>query len=425
MPEGALQRAVELLGRIGEQPDELTVAELASDAGMPTSTAYRLLAELEQHGLVQRGAGRTVALGTRLVALGRTAEEALRERLVEPARGVMEQLSGRLGETAILTAPCGLEGIVLHVVEADEHSVRLSYALYRRAPMHRGASGKILAAYLDPGERARLLEAIGSARLERELDRIRRAGFAYTVGELDAGRRRACGADPRPPRPDRRRTVDRRARRASRSARAIQAGRALCRADDRARLPALTTPRVRVHVAPRERNDLRLSCHLERRRSRRTRRGPGAADRPSPAPRQARRQGPRPRCSARPGGAEPRRAVERRLWARGDHGRAVHGRRVGAAVHAADHARDHGDAGAAGDLLLPGDHRASRRRWLLRGLKGEPRALAGDARGGLAGRRLRADGGGQPRRRCREPRAACSRASPTTCCSCRWSDWRS
>jgi DNA-binding IclR family transcriptional regulator len=187
MPEGALQRAVELLGRIGDGSDELTVAELASDAGMPTSTAYRLLAELEQHGLVQRGAGRTVALGTRLVALGRTAEEALRERLVEPARRVMEQLSGRLGETAILTAPCGLEGIVLHVVETDQHSVRLSYALYRRAPMHRGASGKILAAYLDAGERERLLEAVGSPRLGLELDRIRRAGFAYTVGELDAG----------------------------------------------------------------------------------------------------------------------------------------------------------------------------------------------------------------------------------------------
>jgi DNA-binding IclR family transcriptional regulator len=186
MPEGALQRAVELLGRIGEGSDELTVAELASDAGMPTSTAYRLLAELEQHGLVQRGNGRTVALGTRLVALGRTAEETLRERLVEPARGVMEELSGQLGETAILTAPCGLEAIVLHVVEADQHSVRLSYALYRRAPIHRGASGKILAAYLDAGDRARLLEAVGSARLGRELDRIRRAGFVYTVGELDA-----------------------------------------------------------------------------------------------------------------------------------------------------------------------------------------------------------------------------------------------
>ena len=187
MPQGALQRAVELLGRIGERSDELTVAELASDAGMPTSTAYRLLAELEQHGLVQRRNGRTVALGTRLVALGRTAEEALRERLVEPARGVMEQLSAQVGETAILTAPCGLEGIVLHVVEPDQHSVRLSYALYRRAPMHRGASGKILAAFLEPDERARLLEAVGSARLGRELERIRRDGFVYTVGELDTG----------------------------------------------------------------------------------------------------------------------------------------------------------------------------------------------------------------------------------------------
>src|SRR5580693_8423127 len=187
MPEGALQRAVELLGRLGERPAELTVAELASGAGMPTSTAYRLLAELEQHGLVQRGPDRTVALGTRLVALGRTAEEALRERLVDPAREVMAELCEQLGETALLTAPCGLEGMVLHSVETERHSVRLSYTLYRRAPMHRGASGKILAAYLDGPERERLLEAAGSPSLRRELRRIRRDGFAFTVGELDAG----------------------------------------------------------------------------------------------------------------------------------------------------------------------------------------------------------------------------------------------
>jgi DNA-binding IclR family transcriptional regulator len=187
MPEGALQRAVELLGRLGDEPTELTVAELASGAGMPTSTAYRLLAQLEQHGLVQRGPDRTVALGTRLVALGRTAEEALRERLVDPAREVMAELCEQLGETALLTAPCGLEGMVLHSVETERHSVRLSYTLYRRAPMHRGASGKILAAYLDGPERERLLDAVGSAPLDHELGRIRREGFAFTVGELDAG----------------------------------------------------------------------------------------------------------------------------------------------------------------------------------------------------------------------------------------------
>jgi DNA-binding IclR family transcriptional regulator len=187
MPEGALARAVDLLGRLGEPGAGLTVAELASDAGMPTSTAYRLLAELEQHGLVRRGPDRTVVLGTRLVALGRTAEESLQERLVEPAREVMSELSAAVGETALLTAPCGLEGIVLHVVETELHSVRLSYARFRRAPMHRGASGKILAAYLELEEQERLLEAAASPGLRRDLAQIRAQGFAFTNGELDGG----------------------------------------------------------------------------------------------------------------------------------------------------------------------------------------------------------------------------------------------
>jgi IclR family transcriptional regulator, acetate operon repressor len=187
MPSGALERAVELLHHLGEQPEDPTVAELATEAGMPTSTAYRLLAELEQHGLVRRGPDSTVALGTRLVALGRTAEAGLRERLVEPAAPVMEALCRDTGETVILTAACALEAIVLHVVETELHSVRLSYAVFRRGPMDRGASGKILAAYLEPVERARLLEAVGRPGLENELEAVRRARLAVTVAELDDG----------------------------------------------------------------------------------------------------------------------------------------------------------------------------------------------------------------------------------------------
>jgi DNA-binding IclR family transcriptional regulator len=187
MPSGALERAVELLHHIGTQSAGPTVAELATEAGMPTSTAYRLLAELEQHGLVQRGPDSTVALGTRLVALGRTAEAGLRERVVEPAAAVMAELSEEVGETVILTAPCALEAIVLHVVEAERHSVRLSYALFRRGPMHRGASGKILAAFLEPAERRRVVEAVSAPGLEAELDEVRRAGIAVTVAELDDG----------------------------------------------------------------------------------------------------------------------------------------------------------------------------------------------------------------------------------------------
>jgi DNA-binding IclR family transcriptional regulator len=186
VPAGALERAVDLLGRLSETGAELTVAELAADAGVPTSTAYRLLAELEQYGLVQRSSDRTVALGTRLVALGRSAEAGLHRRLVEPATPVMAGLSERTGETALLTAPCGREGIVLHVVEGIRHSVRLSYAVLHRAPMHRGASGKVMAAYLAGPDRTRLLDAVGDPGLGGELDLIREQGFVVTRGELDA-----------------------------------------------------------------------------------------------------------------------------------------------------------------------------------------------------------------------------------------------
>ena len=121
------------------------------------------------------------------MALGRSAEAGLRERLVEPAAAVMQELSDEVGETVILTAPCALEAIVLHVVEAERHSVRLSYAQFRRGPMHRGASGKILAAFLEPAERARLIGAVGAPGLEAELDEVRREGTAVTVSELDEG----------------------------------------------------------------------------------------------------------------------------------------------------------------------------------------------------------------------------------------------
>lgn len=70
---------------------------------MPASTTYRLLAELERYGLVQREPEKTVALGVRMVALGRVAEARVRERLVVPAARVRPALSADASETVILT----------------------------------------------------------------------------------------------------------------------------------------------------------------------------------------------------------------------------------------------------------------------------------------------------------------------------------
>jgi DNA-binding IclR family transcriptional regulator len=186
MADGPLERALELLTQISQEPGPITVADLAERAAMPVSTAYRLLAELRRHGMVAQDGRGSVSLGTRVVALGRAAEERLRERLVEPAESIMERLSREQGETVILTAPCGPEAIVLHVVETEQR-VRLSYASFRRAPIHLGASGKVLAAFLDAPERERLLAAVGDPGLAAALDEIRELGWCLTTGEVDLG----------------------------------------------------------------------------------------------------------------------------------------------------------------------------------------------------------------------------------------------
>ena len=186
MAEGPLERAVGLLSLISQQPGPLTVPELAERAGMPVSTAYRLLAELRRHGMVQQDGRGSVSLGTRVVALGRAAEERLRARFLEPAESIMERLSREQGETVILTAPCGSEAIVLGVVETEQR-VRLTYASYRRAPIHLGASGKVLAAFLEAPERERLIAAVGDPDLAAALDTIRERGWCLTTGEVDLG----------------------------------------------------------------------------------------------------------------------------------------------------------------------------------------------------------------------------------------------
>lgn len=198
-PGGAqlLDRAAVLLSAIAQAGQPLAAAELAVRCGLPASTTYRLLSDLEQHGLVTRDGRRGVTLGLRVLELARSVEDRLESALVAPARDVMTALARRHGETAILTAPAGVDAIGLASVESPAHAMRLSYGRWRTAPMHLGASGKILLAYLDTTAAEPVIVAArerhgagrprDEAMLRAQLRAIRRDGHAVTHGELDEG----------------------------------------------------------------------------------------------------------------------------------------------------------------------------------------------------------------------------------------------
>jgi DNA-binding IclR family transcriptional regulator len=191
-----LDRVVALLTALSEAV-ELSPGELADRCDLPPSTTYRLLADLEHHGLVTRAGPGGTTLGLWILDLARSVEDRLESLVVEPARDVMEALAERFGETAILTAAGGTHAMCLASCESDRHAMRLSYDRWRTAPMHLGASGKVLLAHLDDAHAERILAAppphpaggaqIDEATLRAQIAATRRDGYLVTDGELDDG----------------------------------------------------------------------------------------------------------------------------------------------------------------------------------------------------------------------------------------------
>ena len=187
-----VDRVVDVLAALVDADVLLSADDLAGRAGLPLSSTYRLVQSLERHGLVERRPRRGIALGLRVLELARRAEDRLGPALLEPARTPMEELARQCGETVLLTAPAGTRSIGLLSVESTQ-PIRLTYGRWRLAPMHRGASGKVLLAHLEGEPAARVLAAVEALEPDRdlralrvELAAIRERGYATSHGELDS-----------------------------------------------------------------------------------------------------------------------------------------------------------------------------------------------------------------------------------------------
>src|SRR4029079_4426344 len=88
----SVARAAELLKALGAHGGPATVFELAARCGLNRSTAWRILATLQDEGLVERdpAAGR-YEIGYALVALGAAAGHDPRVRRARPAPRALAQ----------------------------------------------------------------------------------------------------------------------------------------------------------------------------------------------------------------------------------------------------------------------------------------------------------------------------------------------
>ena len=186
-----IDRGAQLLALVLEADAPRELGELAADAGLPKSTASRLLSALERNGLVEqeglRGAFRAGPVVARYAGRGISVRH-----LVELAERPMAALADATGETinVAIAGPGGVE----HVAQLDSrHYLGTSDWVGRRVPYHCSANGKVLLAFSAAGADAGELEARTSrtvtepALLAAQLEAVRRAGFATAVDELELG----------------------------------------------------------------------------------------------------------------------------------------------------------------------------------------------------------------------------------------------
>jgi DNA-binding IclR family transcriptional regulator len=194
--EPPLLRAVALLERVAAADGALTLAEATAASGLPKPTVHRLLATLEDAGLVMRDSeARRIAPGPRLARLALSA--LLNGASRAPRHAVLASLARDVGETVNLTMLDGSQVVYLDRVET-QWPLRVSLQPGSRVPLHCTASGKLLLALQPQARRRALVDALALERytdrtittregLLRALDRIRRDGHATDDEEYIAG----------------------------------------------------------------------------------------------------------------------------------------------------------------------------------------------------------------------------------------------
>lgn len=189
----SIRRAFDVLQALGDGP--LGVTDVADRAGLPKSTAARLLATLAGEGAVEQIPGETsYRLGPRLVTLG--GGFSLNRSLAAIARPVLVELAATSGETAGLGIP---DGDLVHYIDQVDtpNPVQVRDWTGARAPLHAVPSGQVLLAFRTGGAVDRYLErplerftdrtVVEPALLRERLHEVRRQGFMWAIEEFDPG----------------------------------------------------------------------------------------------------------------------------------------------------------------------------------------------------------------------------------------------
>ncbi|MEO8262985.1 MAG: IclR family transcriptional regulator [Pseudolysinimonas sp.] len=190
--DSVIARVVRVIDTFDSARTSQTAAEIATRAGLPRSTAHRLVADLVAQGLLERDQEGSVRIGMRLWELTTRGSHALRLRQL--ALPFMEEVQAVVREHTQLGVLEHDEVLFLERLSAPNAGANIT-RIAGRLPLHASSSGLVLLAHAPAAAQERYLagpltrvseETItDAATLRRRLSEVRRLGYAYAPGSIE------------------------------------------------------------------------------------------------------------------------------------------------------------------------------------------------------------------------------------------------
>lgn len=193
MPGTAIKvfdKVVQVIEVLAASSHGLTLRQVQEASGLNKGTAFRILRCLESHNLAARNAGGTYSFGDRVLWWASRHEH--NPELAKLVRPHLEKLRDLTVETAAFNLLIGGHTVVVDQATSP-HATSTRFHLGVPAPLHAGATGRVILAHLDPAERTKLLSQrlqrftertiTDRKQLERELNRCIAQGYAFSEGE--------------------------------------------------------------------------------------------------------------------------------------------------------------------------------------------------------------------------------------------------
>lgn len=184
----AVDRAIDILQAVAEQPDGVKIAELERQTGIARPTLYRLVRTLERRQLLRPCSDPTqYALDVGIVALAQPWMRSI--DLLSRAEEALVALAAQVEETVALCLHHGNTRVYVREI-VSKHPLKYSRGVGVTETLVRGAGGLAILAFEDAkfiADQLATVDAPTRRRLQSEIGAIRQQGFAVSEGQIMDG----------------------------------------------------------------------------------------------------------------------------------------------------------------------------------------------------------------------------------------------